>query len=153
MSLAVNITGMTELKTALEAVGNKVKKQTAFEAVVTAMTPLVTKAKQYARRSEETGNLRDSIGIKAKPVLRKGRMTALVGPRRKFRKADPSGKGERIATSYAHLVEFGTSTAQAKPFMRPAWAVMKSRVNATLQKTLSDGIIAEAKRKASRRKK
>ncbi len=151
MSLGIDIKGIPDLKAALEAVGNKVKKQTAYQAVVEAMTPVVIAARRYARRSVETGNLHESIGLKATPKLRKGRMYAIVGPRRKFKKPDPSGKGERIATSYAHLVEFGTSTAPAKPFLRPAWAVTKARVNATLQSTLSAGILAEAKRRASRK--
>lgn len=141
----IEIGGEVALKDALSLLSKKMQREIGFEAVVTAMTPVVSRAKRYARRSMDTGNLHDSIGIKSTPRLKKGRLYAIVGPRRKFRKADPSGKGFRVATKIAHLVEFGTSKSAAKPFMRPAWAVEKNKVEKRLGETFGKRTIEEAK--------
>lgn len=140
----IELGGEAEIADALKLLSKKMQREIGYEAVVTAMTPVVTRAKRYARRSIETGNLQDSIGIKATPKVRKGRLYAIVGPRRKFTKADPGGKGFRRATNYAHLVEFGTSKSAAKPFMRPAWAAEKPKVEQSLGEILGKRIIEEA---------
>jgi HK97 gp10 family phage protein len=108
-----------------KAVQNRINRK----AVTKAIRPITASAKANVKigNREEPGLLQKSIG----EVIRtkKGMITAVTGPRRKFKvpigiskRGKNKGKVRyKIATRYAHLQEFGSDTQAARPFMRPAW--------------------------------
>lgn len=103
--------------------------------------------KSAMRHHKRTGLLKQSIGIRVSPKWRTGRVYAVIGPRRSFKKGEGGAKVSRkwrakkdlkrpqnagiVPTRYAHLVEFGhakgagKSAAKPYPFMRPATASTK----------------------------
>lgn len=107
---------------------------------------LVAKAMKASVTRRRTGLLKQSVGVKVSPNWRKGKVYAVIGPRRSY-KMVASDAGEKFATPtkwranklrkkphqakiiptrYAHLVEFGHARGKGKhdakpyPFMRPA---------------------------------
>lgn len=69
-----------------------------------------------------TGALRKSLGKTVRVAKRgpnKGLYIARVGPRKGFHYVDDQGK-KRDPERYGIPVEFGTKTAAAKPYVRPA---------------------------------
>lgn len=151
--ISVEITGLDDLQKGLKAIGKKMREKIGNEAVVTAMTPVVDLAQRLAGKSRETGALQESIGMKVKPYRRGNVIFGIVGPRKGFNKPDPSGKGFRDPRKYAHLVEFGTKHASAKPFMRPAFHATKGRVVQQLGAVIGTQVTAEAKRVYASRKR
>ncbi len=107
--------------------------------------PIEVAAKRFAKRSERTGALRESITTKTVSYKDKGVAVGLVGPDRAYyngrRKVGKLGAlfGADKPANYAHLVEYGhhavaprkgtsrrkktavvTGWVPAKPFIRPA---------------------------------
>jgi len=92
-----------------------------------------------------SGLLKRSIGISVKKNRRgenKGNLSARVGARTGFEQTDMvDGVAVRKnPVKYAHLVEYGTSTAPAKPFIRPAAESSKSEVLDGLAKGYDKGM-------------
>lgn len=99
----------------LRALPKDVQKRILAPAVKAACQPIEVAAKRFARRSEDTGALRQSIATKVK-AYPTGVVVGLVGPRRDYfvrgRKVTAFGailgrKELRRPANYAHLVEFG----------------------------------------------
>jgi HK97 gp10 family phage protein len=168
--IGIEISGIDDLAKGLKAIGKKMRTEIAREAVTTALVPMVNEARALAGKSRDTGALQDSIGLKVKPYQKGAKIFGIVGPRRGFKKPDPSGRGFRDPVKYAHLVEFGhhTKTASGKfgaakkrekitaetatayvlpqPFMRPAWSKTKGQMVKTLGEVIGGRVDAEAKR-------
>lgn len=140
--IKVNIIGEGDFVENFKKLRKKVGREIVYEAMVFAMLPVANRAKRLARRSMDTGNLIESIGLRSSPIARKGRLYAIVGPRRKFTKQNPDGKGTRTASKYGHLVEYGTAHSSAKPFMRPAWQIEKDLVFKRLSEGMGQSLAA-----------
>ena len=173
--IGVEITGVEDLLKGLKTIGKKLREQIGREAVTTALVPMVNAARYYAGQSSETGALAASIGVKVKPYQKGAAIFGIVGPRRGFDRPDPSGKGVRKPTKYAHLVEFGhytkagsgkfggakkgtkvtpenaTAYVLPQPFMRPAFAATKDAMTQTLADVIGERVSVEAKRVYSQR--
>jgi hypothetical protein len=99
--------------------------------VKAACEPILSAAKMFAQRSEQTGALRDSLTIKTVKYSNRGKATAvgLVGPDREYRVngkkagklatlfAATKGQARRPA-NYAHLVEYGHRIAKGGTLTR-----------------------------------
>jgi HK97 gp10 family phage protein len=168
--IGIEITGIDDLAKGLKAIGKKMRTEIASEAVTTALVPMVNEARALAGKSRDTGALQESIGVKVKPYKRGAVIFGIVGPRRGFKKPDPSGKGFRDPVKYAHLVEYGHHTKAAsgkfggakkrekitaetatayvlpQPFMRPAFAKTKGQMVKTLGEVIGGRVDVEAKR-------
>lgn len=127
------IKGAKELEATLKELGPKVAVRIGDKALRVGAGVIVKEAKRLAPR--RTGQLRKSIvavkGRDARPEQR----TVVVG----FKKP-----GRR----YAHLVEFGTSKAAAKPFLRPALDTKAKEALDKIAEILADGILRQDWRKA-----
>lgn len=149
--ITADITGENDLASALNAIATKARTTIGNEAVVTALTHVEQAAKRHAEWSEETGALKDSIGIKSKPYRRGAIIFGVVGPRKGFKRPDPSGKGFRDPIKYGHIVEFGSARTSPKAFMRPAFAETKDAMVSQMAAVIERGIKQEAERKAAGR--
>lgn len=118
---------MANLRRLTQAIGDNILKK----AVKKAIDPITASMKDFVpigAEDEHGGLLRDSIGQRI--TNKQGSVRAIAGPRTKFKvpigiskKGRNKGKVYyKIATRYAHLVEYGGSKMPAQPFMRPAWA-------------------------------
>jgi HK97 gp10 family phage protein len=174
--IGIDISGIDDLTKGLKAIGKKLRTQIGQEAVTTALIPMVNAARYYAGQSRDTGALQDSIGVKVKPYQKGATIFGIVGPRRGFKRPDPSGKGFRDPTKYAHLVEFGHYTKAGsgkfggakkgtkitpenasayvlpQPFMRPAFSATKGQMIHDLANVIGERVDVEAKRVYSQRK-
>src|SRR4051812_2753277 len=148
-----DIEGVDDLAAALAGIAAKARKTIGNEAVITALTRLEIAAKRHAEWSEDTGALKESIGIKVKPYRRGSVIFGVVGPRKGFERPDPSGKGMRNPVKYGHLVEDGTSHSAPRAFMRPAFAEEKEAMLSDLARVIGDGVNREAARQAKRKRK
>lgn len=143
-----HVTGITQLTEVLHMVPMDMAGEILGRAVAEAIKPIEIAAKRFARRSEETGALRESITHKVKVYPQTGKAVGLVGPDRAYYSRGKKLKGalsvlaagnRRKPANYAHLVEYGhvavaprkgttrrkrTATdvgfVPAKPFIRPA---------------------------------
>ena len=150
--ISAEVTGQDDLAAALNGIVKKARTAIGNEAVVTALTRVEMATKRHAEWSEETGALKESIGIKVKPYKKGAIIFGIVGPRKGFKRPDPSGKGFRDPVKYAHLVENGTSHSAPKAFMRPAFAETKNEMVQDIARVIGAGVAAEATRQAARRK-
>ncbi len=120
----IKITGLKELNKRLSELPKELQKNASMSVLRAGLKPIVRKAKQKAPVGEgaTAGLLKKSIGGRVKKV--KGEITARVGPRSGFRiQVGTKADGKPIyknPLNYAWPVEVGTSTASARPFMRPA---------------------------------
>lgn len=156
--LKLDISGEVDIAATLSELSNAAKTKIGVEAVVNALTPVVDAAQRNAKRSEDTGNLRRSIGFRVRPYKRTGNIVAIIGPRRGFKVPDPSGRGYRVASKYGHLVEFGHMAKggkhiAAKAFMRPAFDSQKAEAQRRMAKVLGQKIELAAKKIARRKAK
>lgn len=138
--------------------------------------PIKIAAKRYAKRSERTGALRDSITDKVKVYERRAIAVGLVGPERGYyRKGRKLGKnadrrGADSPSHYGHLVELGhhvvapvkgtsirKGTAKgpaegkkkwvpAKPYLRPAGLTTRGQQSEEFYRGLNRGINAARNR-------
>jgi hypothetical protein len=132
--------------------------------VARCLKPAIDKAGRLVARTmksmisrRKTGLLKASIGIRTSPNWRKGKVYAIIGPRRSFKSKNKvttvskwrmgriKRKGfEAFAnpTRYAHLIEFGHAKGKGKgaakpyPFMRPAWQATKNAAEQVAASTL-----------------
>jgi HK97 gp10 family phage protein len=121
--MAIQLTGVHELRRAIEALPKELKRTVESSALRAGMTPVRKSAAANLSRSMDTGLLKKSLGLTVKKT-RKGQLTARVGARSGFTQTvtrKGRSKPEKVnPVKYAHLVEYGTSKAPAKPFIRPA---------------------------------
>lgn len=110
-----HITGMGDLQRLLEQIPAEMRNTVLLAGVKAAAVPVVKWAKRFAKRSERTGALRESITFKGIGNQKRGTALAIIGPDRKY-----YSKGKRLVrgklitsgeivrpSKYAHLVEFG----------------------------------------------
>ena len=115
---------VSDLSAALRGLASKDTQVKILErAVGAACQPILVAAKRYAKRSEDTGALRDSLTVKTVGYRSSGKAVGLVGPDRAYRvrgkKVGALGAllgiakgGVRRPANYAHLVEFGHRIAK-----------------------------------------
>lgn len=117
---------MNDLSAALRSIASpEVQAEILERGVKAACEPILVAAKRYAKRSEATGALRDSLTIKTVRYVNGGKAVAvgLVGPDRKYRSRGKvvkalgalfaAKRGDiRRPANYAHLVEFGHAIAR-----------------------------------------
>jgi hypothetical protein len=109
-----HVQGMGDLSAALLALPEDMRNTTLKQGVWRAVQPIKVAAKRFAKRSEDTGALRESITEKVVNYPQSGKCVGLVGPDNDFywrgSKAKPLaalyGNARRPA-KYAHLVEYG----------------------------------------------
>lgn len=166
--ISIQIEGQKELARTFAELGKATKSKIGLRALVTALTPILDGAR--SRVKVDTGNLRDSLGFKV-VKFRSGNMSAIIGPRKGFR------KDGRLAHKYGHLVEFGHFTRKpsgfiawikkiktkresgggsqkfvpAKPFLRPAFEAGKHQAAKDIASVLGTEVQLAAKRLARRK--
>lgn len=168
------------VKNLLEAISETLPRELAAQAYGSALKsaakPMVRAAKKEALRVKDTGLLAESITSKVHVYKRKGKagqapkhegaarlwVGAGTGFKRLVlrptkRKGEPPSAGKHLVranpSKYSHLVEFGTSTAAAKPFMRPALSASSAKAEAALAKALEQGLkraVENARKKGDR---
>lgn len=162
-SANLKLTGFKELEAALLKLPPELAKIAEAWALREGMKPVKAAAERFAVRGKgkHGGLLAKSIGLTVRRIRRKlqyvNRYTARVGPRSRFRvslgmaiarKDNPKrnrvkGQAYEVIKDpryYAHLVEYGTSRAPAKPFIRTALDSCESQIMAGLQKGYEKGM-------------
>lgn len=144
------IDGLSDVMKSLEGLKASVGRRILRKAITDATRPILKDAKSKCPR--ETGLLRKSLGRKTKVYRKSGVVVGIVGPRTGFKqmvtiKDRRTGKTVEVLrnpTKYAHLVEYGTLKAAAKPFLRPAWTGNKSRAAELIATRVREEIAKEA---------
>jgi len=120
---AIALRGFSQLEAALRKLPRELQNAAESAALRGGAAPIRKAAKGHLSKSKDSGLLSKSLGVTVKKT-RRGQKTARVGPRSGFRQVvKRKGKAKpELAdpVKYAHLVEYGTSKTQAKPFIRPA---------------------------------
>jgi HK97 gp10 family phage protein len=119
------IEGLEELDKAVRKLPQNVQKRVLKGALRAGGRVIVKSAKQKVRK--KTGTLRKSIHLK-------------TGKSRDGAKVFVATKPEAF---YSHMVEFGTSKMQARPFLRPAFDETQEEVIKAIGAALAKGIIKE----------
>ena len=136
-ALSFDLLGSKELDNALKKLPSAMSKSVLRAALKKAGQPVVNDAKSKAPR--DRGDLAESIEIR--PILsrRQRRRRAKKGDIEMFIGATfPRG-------AHAHLVEFGTSSMPARPFLRPAWDSHKRGVSRAIGRELWKALARAAK--------
>ena len=115
MTSAVKLTGFRKLERALAKMGPKVAKSVTNKAMTAARKPVVKAIRQESPKAD--GDLKKSIGHKAKTYKRSETKSNIIGPRSRTIIRDGRRKNPAL---YAHLVELGT-----KPHTIGAGKVMR----------------------------
>ncbi len=116
--MSIKMHGMRELNRAFKRLPDELKKSGEKAVLRAGAKPINVAAK--AKAPVGTGLLKKSIGTNVKKV--DGEVTARVGPRSGW-KQEVTRNGQRVVSDpnkYSHLLEFGTSSIAARPFIRPA---------------------------------
>ena len=117
VSVTINSASLAQAHRNLNEVVDKLQRTAVREAVQKAALPILKEAR--ARVPRRYGHLRKSLVRKIRTYRDNAMVMAVVGPNRAYRSGD--GRERIRPVKYAHLVEFGTSTAAPHPFMRPAF--------------------------------
>jgi HK97 gp10 family phage protein len=136
--------GFDEIDRALGLLPQAVQERVVRTAMVKALMPVRDFAASLA--PQQTGRLAESIQIGARLTRRQ----------RRGRATPPRTIEQFVGASYriggggrhAHLVEFGTVTMAARPFLRPAWDAMKGGIIDSLRRDLWTAIARAARRLA-----
>lgn len=139
-SAGLRIDGMRDLQRLLNRLPERARKTAMRQAQRAAGTVIVRAAR--AKVPRRTGNLRKSLGVR---VYRKGDVfVAVIGARRGDKFTSTVAGRKMTASRYSHLVEKGTATMKARPFLRPA--LMEARAQAI--KVLGDKLGKAIERQA-----
>jgi HK97 gp10 family phage protein len=155
MQKGIKITGLNELRVALEKLPKEMQRTTETTALREGMKPVLKTARSLAPKGkgDHSGLLKKSIGMNVRKS--RGQVTARVGPRSGFKKSLGTKiarvtKGKRVAgqpyeafkdpVKYAHLVEMGTSRQPARPFIRPAVESNTGAITEGLAKGYAKGL-------------
>jgi hypothetical protein len=152
-----HVLGVDALTGALRALPEDMRTRTLAAGMKALLQPIKIAAKRFAKRSEDTGALRESITEKVVSYPEQARVVGLVGPDRHYyshgiRIKTGFGrllaKNKRRPANYAHLVEYGHVSVKprkgtsrrkknaivtkkefvpAKPFLRPAVLTTQSQ--------------------------
>lgn len=123
--------GLSNLMSAMDRVKKAPRKQIA-KALLASANELADAQKHLARPSRDTGALIDSIAVTGP-----GEATPAYSQPGGSRVA---GEHEVIVTAgnsdvrYPHLVEFGTSKAEAQPFFWPALRLLRKRLQSRIDR-------------------
>lgn len=128
MAEAVRFKGLELLTKTLRTLPKKVEKKVIMKALRKGGRVIIKDAR--ARVPVRTGKLRKSLFQKAAPA-RRGKLLLQVATKKE--------------AWYAHLVEFGTSTTRAQPFLRPAMDSKTNEAIAEIGKQIFQGILEEIK--------
>lgn len=137
-----DLKGFRELTAKLDQLKRSVRNRILRKAVTAAAGIVVNAAK--AACPVETGQLRKSIGKRIKTYRRTGVVVGIVGPRTGFKNATTG----RNPTKYSHLVEFGSATSAAKPFLRPAFDGNQSACLQKMAEVIEQELEQEARKAA-----
>lgn len=126
MAQAPGVYGIRETLDALREFPRATGRNTLRRALVKAAQPVAVVARSYAPDDPRTGapDLKSSIAVATQLTRRHRRgkrneVEVYVGPTR---------VAGRAVLNYASFVEFGTITASAHPYLRPAWDRTKGLV-------------------------
>ena len=139
---AGRVIGNRRLARAMRKIPYKVKKNKFLLAVFRAAAkPIIAQARMELAKYHDTGTLAKSIKAFSTKASRK--LPAIyVGP--KATGGSAKKDAQRGGGFYGAMLEYGTPTASARPFMRPAWdkaqsnseAILLAGVEAIVQKIL-----------------
>ena len=131
---AINIDGIQELQRALGKLPKELVNK-AEKAALRGGAFLISKAAK-AKAPVASGHLKKSIGINVRTV--KGKTTARIGAKSDRKTVTRYGK-QVISNpaNYAHLIEYGTSSRAARPFIRPAIESSKDEVLGAMTKSFN----------------
>lgn len=151
MAETVKIEGLKELAAALRELPKAVAARQLRLPVAHAAADMRDDARRRAPISEESlgpgrpkpGTLRKSIVIK-KVMGNAMQAIYIVAVRhgKKFR--DIGKRHANLDAYYWRFIEFGTTHAAARPFLRPAFEALKRQAVETIKKGLAEGIEVEA---------
>ena len=139
---AIGLVGNKQLRLALMTLQEKGAGRIMKRALLSGATIVKQGAKSLA--PVETGALRTAIQTFSTKSRKRGRVNVGVRVNPKYT------KGERKPSKYAHLVEFGTRTAPANPFLRKALAQYKAPATARITQVARQRLRHEAKRARAR---
>jgi HK97 gp10 family phage protein len=151
MISSVKVSGLQELRRALEKLPKELQRRSETTALREGMKPVLKSARANAGKAKDTGLLQKSIGLN----VRKGSkgVTARVGGRKGFKKTVTRKGRVELAdpVRYAHLVEYGTSNTSARPFIRPAVDSNTAAISAGLAAGYQKGMDAAVAKVRSRK--
>ena len=137
----MKLEGARQLQRLLRTLPGKAQRRVFKKAHKEAGKVIVKAAK--ARVPKRAGLLKKSLFAHAKRLRRDNNiMAVIIGPRRRFH-GTFEGK-ETTASKYAHLVEKGSATMPARPFLRPALASSSGEALRVLGVETGKGITKEA---------
>lgn len=149
------IRGLEETFAVLDQLGTAAVGQALAQAMLAALRPVRDRARQLAPRSDEASAPALESGLLARAIVAKvtrgrgGRVYGKVGIVRNKHKRQAGvrsrgkHKGEawfQDPARYAHLLEFGTRHAAARPFLRPAWDAARAAAIEEFRRKVSDVI-------------
>lgn len=158
--ISAKLDGMGAVMRRLAAIKQGARNRILRKALNAAARPMQQTAKELAPK--ESGLLRRSITVKVQ-TTGKGEVVALIGPKRGLKKSVKVKKDRvyrqrgrltlrirnplaqylvmvRDPVRYAHLVEKGTVSRQAKPFLQPAFDRNKSQAESTIARIVGEEI-------------
>lgn len=160
MNTAVKIVGTKDLEAFILKMPQDMKRGATAQVLRAGGMKIVKAAKAKAPRRKqkiagydyEPGLLKKAIAVNVKNVKRE--ITARIGARSKVSKAvGVRKKGKREGSTvyqtpahYSHLVEYGTATSAAQPFLRPAVESTSGEVLDAMAKGLTKYLDNYAKR-------
>ncbi len=142
--IRTTIIGDKKVIRALGRLADRARRRIVRQATTAAARPILKEAKSRVVR--ETGLLRKSLVLRSKANVRLGSVFVTIGPLRGFFGRGPDGR-ERRPIKYAHIVEFGSQTTAARPFMAPAFHAKRAEGIAKGSAILVKGIEREAAKK------
>jgi HK97 gp10 family phage protein len=164
--------GLGDVFAALDGLGRTIRNKILRASLVAATTPMLKAAQQRVRKS--SGLLRKSLGRKVKTYRRNGTVAVMIGPRRGHGKPvilkeeeifrqfggrtikirNPRVRAMRITRNpvrYAHLIEKGTKTRAARPFLAPAFSSTKAQAENIFRARVASELLKFASGGARRR--
>lgn len=134
--ITTRIEGAAEMERLLKELGPEVANKVGRQAVRAGARAIAEEAKRLV--PVDTGALRDSIVVKTLGEgegFREAKVQAVIG-------------FEKPASRRAHLTEFGTARAAARPFLRPAMDSKAGEALDEMGRVLAKGITREAEKMA-----
>jgi len=135
--LTLQLQGLDVLIGKLSDLDKKVRKKSIRRAVRASAAPVQKAMKQKAPKL--TGGLKKSIKSKVKTYSKTGTTVAIIGSDRDFTTVDAKGEKYRPGL-IAHIIERGSSTAAAHPFIVPAFNQEKDAALAIIASKLREDI-------------
>jgi HK97 gp10 family phage protein len=142
-SRAIRLIGDKELAATLAEFRGNVALRVMRKAIVKGLVPIADAAKRLA--PERSGELKRAI---IRRVSKKAVGRVMVDPKREITYQGKKYRPSKIA----HLVEFGTKAAAAKPFLRPALDSQKSAALAAVTAEARAQLEKEAAKAAAKGK-